>query len=131
MIPGSGRSAGDGNGTPLQYSCLENSMDRGAWQATVHEVAKSRTRPDLVGLVGNEHIHFFSVYMTLPLNYPGDVPGAVKVAPAQENVVWIKASGEALLGTSPHRRLSLKLTAQPRDRKHGEASLPKRHRCEF
>ena len=43
-IPGSGRSPGEGNGNPLQYSCLENPMIRGAWQATVHEVAKSRTR---------------------------------------------------------------------------------------
>ena len=42
-IPGSGRSPGEGNGSPLQYSCLENSMDRGVWQATVHEVRKSRT----------------------------------------------------------------------------------------
>ena len=40
-IPGSGRSPGDGNGKLLQYPCLENSMDRGAWQATVHRVAKS------------------------------------------------------------------------------------------
>ena len=37
-IPGSGRSPGEGNDYPLQYSCLENSMDRGAWQATVHGV---------------------------------------------------------------------------------------------
>ena len=43
-IPGSGRSPGEGNGNPLQYSCLENPMDRGAWWATVHGVAKSRTR---------------------------------------------------------------------------------------
>ena len=43
-IPGSGRSPGEENGNPLQYSCLENSMDRGAWQATVHGVAKSQTR---------------------------------------------------------------------------------------
>ena len=42
-IPGSGRSPGEGNGNPLQYSCLENSMDGGAWWATVHGVAKSRT----------------------------------------------------------------------------------------
>ena len=42
-IPGLGRSLGVGNGNPLQYSCLENSMDRGAWQATPHWVAKSRT----------------------------------------------------------------------------------------
>ena len=42
-VPGSGRTPGEGNGNPLQYSWLENSMDRGA-SATVHEVAKSRTR---------------------------------------------------------------------------------------
>ena len=44
LIPGLGRSPGEGNGYPLQYSCLENPMDRGAWQATVHGVTKSRTR---------------------------------------------------------------------------------------
>ena len=43
LIPGSGRSPGVGNGSSLQYSCLENSMDRGAWQATAHGVAKSWT----------------------------------------------------------------------------------------
>ena len=43
-IPGSGRSPGEGNGNPLQYSCLENPMDGGAWWATVHGVTKSRTR---------------------------------------------------------------------------------------
>ena len=43
-IPGSGRSPGEGNGNPLQYSCLENPMDRGAWWAIVHRVAKSRTQ---------------------------------------------------------------------------------------
>ena len=40
LIPGSGRSPGGGNGNPLQYSCLENPMDRGAWGAAVHGVAK-------------------------------------------------------------------------------------------
>jgi len=43
-IPGSGRSPGEENGNPLQYSCLENPMDRIAWWATVHRVTKSRTR---------------------------------------------------------------------------------------
>ena len=43
LIPGLERSAGEGNGYPLQYSCLENSMDRGAWWAAVHGVGKSRT----------------------------------------------------------------------------------------
>ena len=42
-IPGWGRSPGEGNGYPLQYGCLENPMDRGAWWATVHGVAKSQT----------------------------------------------------------------------------------------
>ena len=43
-IPGSGRSLGEGNGNPLQYSCLENPMGGGAWWATAHGVAKSWTR---------------------------------------------------------------------------------------
>ena len=43
LTPGSGRSHGGGNGNLLQYSCLENPMDRGAWQATVHRVAESDT----------------------------------------------------------------------------------------
>ena len=50
-IPRSGRSAGEGNSNPLQYSCQENSMDRGAWWATVHGVAKSRTQL-------SEHFYF-------------------------------------------------------------------------
>ena len=44
LIPGLGRSPGEGNGNPVQYSCLENPMDRGAWRATVHGVTKSRTQ---------------------------------------------------------------------------------------
>ena len=43
LIPGSGRSLGERNGYPLQYSCLENSMDRGAWWGAVHGVTESRT----------------------------------------------------------------------------------------
>ena len=43
-VPGLGRSPGAGYGNPLQYSCLENPMDRGGWWATVHRVAKSQTR---------------------------------------------------------------------------------------
>ena len=44
LIPGLGTSPGGGHGNPLQYSCLENPMDRGAWQGTVHKVAKSQTQ---------------------------------------------------------------------------------------
>ena len=54
MIPGQG-TRGEGNGTPLQYSCLENPMDAGAWQATVHGVAKSRTQ--LSDFTFTFHIH--------------------------------------------------------------------------
>ena len=43
LIPGLGRSPGGGHENPLQYACLENPMDRGAWRAIVHRVAKSRT----------------------------------------------------------------------------------------
>ena len=48
-IAGSGRSPGGGNGNPLQYSCLENPMDKGAWWATVPGVAQSRTRLSVHG----------------------------------------------------------------------------------
>ena len=43
-VPGLGRSSGEENGNPFQYSCLENSMDRGAWRTIVHGVAKNRVR---------------------------------------------------------------------------------------
>ena len=62
-IPGSGRCPGEGNGNPLQYSCLENSMDRGAWQAAVYSVAKSWAQ------LSNKHIEWNSswVYVILRL----------------------------------------------------------------
>ena len=49
VIPGSGRSPGEGHGNPLKYSCLENPMDRRAWWATVHRVAKSQTQQKSLG----------------------------------------------------------------------------------
>ena len=62
-IPGSGRSLGEGNGNPLQYSCLENPMDRGAWQATVHGVA--RVRHDLAGCL-NDLLSWFLFLLSAP-----------------------------------------------------------------
>ena len=62
-IPGSGRSPGEGNGNPLQYSCLENPMDREAWWATVQGVAKSRTR-----LSDLTFTFTFSLYMEMSLH---------------------------------------------------------------
>ena len=61
-IPGLGRSPGEGNGNPLQYSCLENPMDRGAWQATVHGVSKSWTQ-----LSDFTSLHFTSETANSPL----------------------------------------------------------------
>ena len=55
-IPGSGRSPGGGHGNPPQYSCLENPMDRGAWRATVHRVAKSQTQLKQLSMHARTHI---------------------------------------------------------------------------
>ena len=62
LIPGSGRSPGEGNGNPLQYSCLGNPMDRGTWQATVHGLAELNTNEH------STHTHRYQK-MFLP-NYP-------------------------------------------------------------
>ena len=59
-VPGSGRSPGERNGYPLQYSCLENSMDRGAWQATIHRITKSGTR------LSEWHSHIFQRALVSP-----------------------------------------------------------------
>ena len=57
LIPGSGRSPAGGNGTSLQYFCLKNSMDRGAWWATVYRVAKSQTQLKRLSLHTHTHMH--------------------------------------------------------------------------
>ena len=62
LIPGSGRSPGGGNGNLLQSSCLENPMDRGAWRAIVHGVAKSQTRLKRLSMHActRQACHFFA-----------------------------------------------------------------------
>ena len=64
-IPGSGRSPGEGNDNPLEYSCLENSMDRGAWQAIVHGVAKSWTRLKQFSVCVHTDTHTYRFYFLL------------------------------------------------------------------
>ena len=63
-VPGSGRSPGEGHGNPLQYSCLENPMDRGVWQATLHRVTESDTNE------AAEHIEHQDQKSTLLQTYP-------------------------------------------------------------
>ena len=86
-IPGSGRRTGEGEGYPLQYSCVENSMDRGAWRAPVHEVAKSwiqlsdynftfslcLLQPDLSGHVLASLLHIFPPFKCMNLDIVIDV----------------------------------------------------------
>ena len=104
-IPGSGRSPGVGNGNQLWYSCMENPMDRGAWQATVHRVTKSRARLKQL----STHACNSSVYMPIPLlferstllafllsdAYPDFSPQSVflmrLLSPRKESFNWISA----------------------------------------
>ena len=77
LIPESGRSPGEGNGIPLQYSCLENPMDGGAWWPTVHGVAKSQTRlsdftslKDLIASCPAVHYYIDSLPISCLLSFP-------------------------------------------------------------
>ena len=74
LIPGLGRSPGEGSGTPLQYSCLEDPMDGGAWWAAVHGVSKSRTR--LSDFTFTFHFHALEKEMApTPVFLPGESHG--------------------------------------------------------
>ena len=77
LIPGLGRSPGEGNGNSLQYSCLENPMDRGAWRAAAHVVMKSGTRLTL------------SPTMRAPPSQPEDLP---KTSSSNTTTPWIRVS---------------------------------------
>ena len=78
LIPGWGRSAGEGNGHPLQYPCLENPMDRGAWRATVHGVTES----DTTEMTGHTHTLPLNSAVTLPGSHSDVVGGRVPLLPA-------------------------------------------------
>ena len=67
-VPGLGRSLGEGNGKPLQYSCLENPMDRGAWQAIAYRVAKSQTRLKQLSKQAHMPGQAYNLHMFSPLN---------------------------------------------------------------
>ena len=72
LIPGSGRSPGVGNSNLLQYSCLENLMDRGAWQAAVHGVSKRRTRLSdwaHTSTISRSLLKFMSIELVMPSNH--------------------------------------------------------------
>ena len=58
LIPGSGQSPGGGNGNPLEYSCLENPIERGFWQATVHGVRKSQS--DMTEATNTQHMYLLT-----------------------------------------------------------------------
>ena len=77
LIPESGRPPGEGHGNPLQYSCLGNSMDRGAWWATVHAIAESETTEvtenvhthyEAITVASLDHTHYLCLYY-IPMSY--------------------------------------------------------------
>ena len=86
LILGLGRSPGGGNGNPLQCPRLKNPMDRGAWWATVHKVAKSQTRLSTHALI--YHYFFFSFYHAYPRN---NLENVIKGTRLGEGNVWAQA----------------------------------------
>ena len=89
LIPGLGRSPGEGNGYLLQYSCLENPMDRGAWRAIVHGVAKSWTRlsTSICVTFKNKMIELPSVLSSKESTCMGLIPG-----PGRFHILWSNRS---------------------------------------
>ena len=100
-IPGSGRSPGGGHGNPLQYSCLENPVDRGAWQAAVHGAAKSQTRLERL----NSSMCVCHVCARPPpfvSEWISDVlpsHGSPKVPSLSVSMHWVLSRGQALFWT--------------------------------
>ena len=108
LIPGLGRSPGGGHGNPLHYCCLENRIDRGAWQATAHRVTKSRTQ------LSNQHftLPFRSFQVVLVVKNPPASAGNVRDVgsiPGSERFPWMRAwqPTPAFLPGESHRQRSL------------------------
>ena len=79
LIPGLGRSAEEGHSNPLQYSCLENPMDRGAWQATIHRVEQSQTQLNQLSI----NTHTSVTWVALDLSNTSEAPGKIQTATPQ------------------------------------------------
>ena len=98
MISGSERPPGEGNGNPLQYSCLENPRDGGAWWATVHGVTKSQTQlSNYTHTFRHTHTVFKGLNIYLPLHlHPENPPGTSPCSHRVLHAVWSPASTLAL-----------------------------------
>ena len=111
LIPGSGRSPGGGHGNPLQYSCLENPMDRGAWWATVQRVAKSQT--------GLKRLNMHKLLWVLGCNPPGGLwettQNISQNCPAERRQSWgiyLQTPAPLLLNMDPGVLISLQPCTQ-------------------
>ena len=110
QILGSGRSPGEGNGNPLQYSCLENSKDRGAWQATVHGIKESWT------LLCNQLLLSFSNRSLHHQGLPWWLSGEESTCPCRR---WVQSLG----WKDPWRRKQLPTPVFLPGKSHGQRSL--------
>ena len=104
--PWVGKIPGDGNGSPLQYSCLENTIDRGAWQATVHGVAKSRTRlSDSHTQLLSYHKHVVSrVLNMMKMHGVGRETALPRPGPGCTGGTWVPAGRPVTVNTGAQAR---------------------------
>ena len=80
LIPGLGRSPGEGNGKPLQYSCLESPMDKGAWRATVHGGHKELDMTEWLHFEHSKHIHLRALHLPSPRYRNGVLPHLFQIS---------------------------------------------------
>ena len=97
LIPGSGRSPGGGNGNPLQYSCLENPVDRGDWQATVYGVTKESDTTECIHT--HSHTHTLSLFLSLSIRNIEELNGNLRLK--RELLETRVGPGEPFLSTGP------------------------------